>query len=189
MRKFFAFATFLLFVSSSTFAQKDKKIISKVKVPIDSVTHLITYEEVVQAQSLSADAIYNRALSWFRKYFKNPNEVIRKNDQVNRVIVGKPRFKIYNPVDKEGTRTDAGLVQYTITISVREGRLKYEITEFNWRQTSQYAAERWMDTSAPSYTKAYEDYLHQLNDYVKALVADLKDFVPADKTVKDKDNW
>ena len=189
MKKIFALATSLLFVSSFLFAQKEKKTVSKVKVPIDSITHLITYEEVVQAQNLSADAIYNRALSWFRKYFKNPNEVIRKNDMVTHVIVGKPRFKIYNPADKEGTRTDAGLVQFTITVSVKEGRLKYELTEFNWRQTSYYAAERWLDTSAQSYSKVYEDYLRQLDEYVRALIDDLKNFVPATTPVKDKDNW
>src|SRR5690349_24166877 len=139
-----------LLIVSTTFAQKKAS-----PVPVDSITHLITYEEVIQTPNVSADVLYNKALAWFRTYFKSPGEVMLKNDQNEHVIVGKPRFKIYNPADKDGTKSDAGLVQYTITVSAREGRFKYELTEFNWKQNSYYAAEKWMNTKAQSYTAAY----------------------------------
>src|SRR5690349_20333707 len=175
MKKILSLCAILL-IASIAFAQKKPS-----PVPIDSITHLITYEEVVQVPITSADVIYNKALAWFRTYFKSPGEVIRNNDQNEHVIVGKPRFKIYNPADKEGTKSDGGLVQFTITVSAREGRFKYELTEFNWKQNSYYAAEKWMDTKAQSYTTAYADYLKQVDTYAKALIADLKNSMVNEK--------
>jgi len=184
MKKILSFIAALLVVTTA-FAQKK----SSSPVPVDSISHLITYEEVVQVPNQSADVLYNKALSWFRTYFKNPGEVIRKNDITQHVIEGKHRFKIYNPADKEGTKTDAGNVQYTINVSVRDGRFKYELTEFNWKQNSYYASEKWMDKKAQSYTKAYDDYLKQLDDHAKSLIADLKNSVTNEKPVKEKDKW
>ena len=74
-------------------------------------------------------------------------------------ITGKPRFKIYNAPDKTGLKTDAGLVQYTITLAVKEGRFRYELTEFNWKQLSYYPCERWMDTKSQTHLPVYNDYL------------------------------
>jgi hypothetical protein len=182
MKKIFSLCAFLFLIATTTFAQKKS-------APVDSITHLITYEEVVQAPNISTDILYNRALAWFRNYYKNSGEVIRKNDITEHVIVGKPRFKIYNPADKEGTKTDAGLVQYTITVSAKEGRFKYELTEFNWKQNSYYAAERWLDKKALTYTIVYDDYLKQVDEYSRALIADLKNAMINEKPVKDKDNW
>jgi hypothetical protein len=190
MKKILSLCAFLFLISVLSFAQKDKKLVALPKIPVDSLTHLITYEEVVPIKKdLSAEIIYQRALAWFRKYYKNFGEVVRENDMTNHIITGKPRFKIYNPADKEGTKTDAGLVQYTITISAREGRFKYEITGFNWKQTSYYPSERWMDTSASSYAKVYDEYLRQLDEYTRALIADLKSSMTSEKPIKDKDNW
>jgi hypothetical protein len=183
MKKFLSVFALSLF-SIASFAQTKGGAL-----PLDSATHLITYEEVVQMPNVSAEIIHNKVLAWFRQYFKNSGQVIRQNDLMQHVVMGKPRFKIYNPADKEGLKTDAGLVQYTITVSSRDGRFKYELTDFNWKQVSYYPAERWMDTKAATYTKVYADYLKQVEEYSRAVIADLKNTVTSDKPAKDKDNW
>ena len=188
MNKISSLFAFLFLISFAGIAQKK----SSSSLPVDSTTHLITYDEVVQAPNQSADILYNRALAWFRNYYKNSGEVIRKNDIAEHIIVGKPRFKIYNPADpkdKEALKTDAGIVQYTITVSAREGRFKYELTEFNWKQNSYYKAERWMDKKDQMYMKAYDEYLKQVDEYAQALIADLKNSMVNEKPVKDKDKW
>ena len=162
---------------------------SAVQLPVDSITKLITYEGVSQAPNLKAEVLYKRALSWFTSFYKNPSEVIRENDSLKFKITGKPRFKIYNPPDKEGTKTDAGLVQYTITVAAKDGRFKFELTEFNWKQQSYYACERWMDTKSQMYSPAYADYQKQLDLYVNDLIKKLKEAVLTEKPVKNKDNW
>jgi hypothetical protein len=144
---------------------------------------------VIEVQNLKAEILYSRILAWFRTYYKNPTEVIRENDSLKFRVVGKPRFKIFNPADKEGTKTDAGLVQYTLTVAAKDGRFKYEFTAFNWKQASYYPSERWMDTKAQMYTPVYNDYLLQVDTYTKETINSLKNAVTKDKPVKDKDNW
>ena len=186
--KTFSILALSCLMSLSSIAQKNAAPVP-VSLPLDSITHLVTYEKVVPVQGASREVLYKRALEWFNAYYKNPTEVIRENDVEKGRITGKPRFKIYNPADKEGTKTDAGTVQYTITLAVKEGKFKYELTEFNWKQPSYYALERWMDTKAQMYTPVYNHYLTQTDEAVKELIKNLKSAMMSDKPVKDKDNW
>jgi len=176
------------FLSFTGKAQKQPSLPVQ-QLPVDSITKLITYEGVTQTPNIKADVLYKRALKWFNSFYKNPTEAIRENDSLKFKIVGKPRFKIYNLPDKEGTITDGGLIQYTITVAAKDGRFKYELTEFNWKQQSYYACERWMDTKSQMYTPAYAEYLKQLDQYAKDLIKKLNDAMLHEKPVKDKDNW
>ena len=179
----------LLFITVLAVAQKGGQAPAPVSLPVDSITKLITYEGVVQVPGVTKAVLYKRAMDFFQAYYKNPTEVIRDNDSTKGVIVGKPRFRISNPADKTGLKTDAGLVQYTITLSVKEGRFKYELTAFNWKQPSYYAAERWMATTAPGYLPVYNHYLTQTDEYVRETLKTLKPMMTSEKPVKDKDNW
>lgn len=187
MKKIIAFFA-LISVSLLTFAQKGMPI-AVYSVPVDSITKKITYEGVVEVKGLAAGDLYHRFADWFKSYYKNPTEVIRENDSTSFRIVGKPRFRLTNPPDKEGTRTDGGTEQYTITVIAKDGRFKYELTDFNWKQLSAFPSERWLDTKSQSYTVAYNDYLQQTDKYVQDLIASLKKAVTEAKPVKNKDNW
>ncbi len=158
-------------------------------VPVDPITKMITYEGVVEVKGASAKTLYQRTLEWFNTNYKNPSDVIRENDEQGNKIVGKHRYKITNPPDKSGLRGDAGMVQYTITISTRDGRFKYEITEFGWKQASAYACERWLNKTAAGYMNVYNDYLIQTDKEMMDLIASFKDFISTEKQVKDKDSW
>src|ERR1041384_230527 len=162
MKNFLASLTFLVIVASA-FAQKHAGANLTLALPVDSITHLITYEGVVEVKDAKADALYKRALAWFNSHYPNPKEVIRENDSLKYKIVGKPRFKIYNPADKTGLKTDAGLVQYTISVACRDGRFRYEISEFNHKEISYYAVEKWMNTKDQYYSPAMADYLNQID--------------------------
>src|SRR5689334_22200221 len=122
MKKIIAF-TSLLFSAAFLFAQ-DKQSFNTDNMPIDKISKLITYTDVVQVKNVSAGVLYKRALGWFNTFYKNPTDVIRENDSTKGSIVGKSRFKIFNAPDKKekGLRTDAGLIMYTIKVNVREGR-------------------------------------------------------------------
>lgn len=158
-------------------------------VPVDSITNLITYEGVIEVKGHDAATLYNRIVDWLYSYYKNPRDVIRQNDSVTHVAVGKPRVAIFSPPDKDGSKSPAGHIQYTLTIAARDGRFKYELTEFNWKQTSYYPCERWLDTQASSYVPAYNDYLQQLDKISYELINSLKEAVTKEKPVKNKNNW
>lgn len=175
----------LIFVLSFSAKAQKQDPIQAVRVPVDSITKLITYEGVVEVRGEKADVLYKRGMNWFKTFYKNPAEVIRENDSLKFKITGKPRFKISNLPDKEGLRTDGGLVQYTITFAARDGRFKYEITEFNQKQTSYFPCERWIDPKSPGYT----EYLNQLDQYANDLIKNLKNSLLTEKPVKNKDKW
>ncbi len=180
---------FFIAFSFATFAQKKQPVaLPSPQLPIDTITKKITYEEVVEVNGLSAEQLYKRALQWFHTHYKNPTEVIRENDSVKYIIVAKPRFRIYNPPDKEGTKTDAGVVQYSLTVAARDGRFRYEVTDFNWKQISLYPIERWYNTSLPSYTNVYNEYLRQTDTSVQSVFADLKNAMVNAKASK-KEDW
>ena len=163
------------------------------KSPIDEASNLITYAEVMDFKGLPADTLYRRLNSWFKKFYKNPTEVIKSNEADKRTIIGQHKFKIYkpDPAAKKGeTKTvEAGLIDYTISVVCRENRARYEITRFNWKQNSYYPAERWLDAKTPNYDVViFNGYLKQIEDYVKLLGKDLEETLDKAPVVK-KDEW
>lgn len=179
----------LFFVSHLLYGQKKPEPAVAPDMPLDEVTHLITYEGVNTVAGVTAAELYKRMQEWFKTYYKNPTEVIRENDSVKFAMTGKPRFKIQNLPDKNGTRTDAGNVQYTIMVAAKEGRFRYELTEFNWKQASYYPCERWMDTAAPSWNPVYNEYLRQIDSTVEQVITNLQEFLSTAKTEKNRNDW
>ena len=184
-----AVLVFAIAVNADAQKKKDETPQPPPQLPMDELTHKITYEEVVDVPGKSADELYKKMMAWFRTYYKNPGEVIRENDSIKRSVTGKPRFRISNPPDKEGTRSDGGLVQYTITMAAKDGRFKYTLTDFNWKGNSYYACEKWYDTALPSHTGAMDEYLRQTDNYAKTTIADFKNSIINDKPGKNKDDW
>lgn len=159
-------------------------------VSIDSITKLITYQGVVEVPGVNKEELYMRINDWFQTYYKNPKEVIRENDSLKFMITGKPRFRLLSPPNKEGVKIGGNnLAQYTITVAARDGRFRYELTNFNWIQPSYYACEKWMDTKAPSYLAVFNDYLQQLDEKAIEEITSLKSALMKAKSLKDKDKW
>lgn len=170
-------------------AQKPEPV-TPYPVSIDSITKLITYQGVAEVSGVNKEELYLRINEWFHTSYKNPAEVIRENDSLKFIITGKPRFRLLSPPNKEGVKIGGNnLAQYTITVAARDGRFKYELTNFNWIQPSYYASERWLDTNAKSYLPVFNDYLQQLDAQAQKEIKSLKDAVMKAKSVKDKDKW
>jgi hypothetical protein len=180
----------IIFAGSSiiSFAQKDV-VVTPYSVHIDSVTKLISYEGVVEVKNLPAAVLYKKINDWFHSNYENPAEVIRENDSLTFSIIGKPRFRLQNPPDKDGNKVMGGFVQYKISVKAKDGRFRYELTEYNVKQTSYFPCERWLDTKAPSYSSGYNAYLQQLEKYSLETINSLKNAVAKEKAVKDRDNW
>lgn len=159
-------------------------------VSIDSITKLITYQGVVEVPGVNKEELYMRINDWFQTYYKNPKEVIRENDSLKFIITGKPRFRLLSPPNKEGVKIGGNnLAQYTITVAARDGRFRYELTNFNWIQPSYYACEKWLDTKATSYLPVFNDYLQQLDEKAIEEITSLKSALMKAKSLKDKDKW
>jgi uncharacterized protein with TBP-like fold DUF4468 len=176
----------LILVSAAAVANAQE---SSYKFPMNSETKLISYSKVVQADSIDKNELYLRAFNWANTFYKNPTDVIREKDPAGGKIVCKHRFKITNPPNKDGFEKDAGLVMYTLTIQLKDGRYKYDLTEINWKTISYYPVEKWMDTKADGYQKEYDYYLKQTDETAKKVLADLEKGMTISTKKAKKDDW
>ncbi len=162
------------------------------RMPVDDATNLITFTDVVEEPGMSKDTLYNRALRWFKTFYKNPVDAIKNADAAGYKIEGGYRFTIKRPdpgSKKEPVpMVDAGVVNYKINIMCKDSKFKYEITSMSWKQASYYPIERWMDTAAKNYDPNFALYLKQTDEYVKDLIKSLENYIETDP-VKKKDDW
>ncbi len=184
MKQIFIATVALFFTVAGVHAQNQKVA---PKMPMDATTKLITYTDVVEMAG-TKDELYGKALAWCNTYFKNPADVIREKNMEEGSILCKARYKISNPPDKKGFSTDAGVVQYTLKLAFKEGKYKYTITEINWKQTSYYPCEKWMDTTSKQWLPEFDFYLQQVNEQSKAIAKDMEKSMKATAVIK-KDDW
>ena len=108
----------LLLLISFSFAGLSQKPF----VPIDSVTGKITYKEVIQIDSVTKNEAYNAAKVWIAKTFRSAKDVIQNDDKDAGIIVLKPLFQLF--------ATEKGYIHYTLTLLFKDGRYKYELSDF-----------------------------------------------------------
>jgi len=187
MKKQFITLALMVLVSVAFGQKKNQVDLTPPKMPVDQSTKLITYAEVVQQQG-TPEELYNKALNWSKSYFKNAERVIKAKDATNHKLILHPLFKVLNPPDKKGVQTMGGIVTYIMTIECRDGRYKFTINKFAWKQTSFFPCEKWMNTTAGTYQKRFGFFLQQLDKEANKIVADFKKAMAAVPAKKD-DNW
>ncbi len=169
-------------------AQKTKQPITFPDLPTDASTGLYSYTNVEEVAGKSKDELYSNVIAWVNFYFKNPADVLReKNPETGNILI-KARFKIFNEADKKGVVTAAGDVMYSLSIGLKDGKYKYEITKINWQQKSYFPIERWKDTTSPSFNPSYSYYLQETDLKIKEIIASLEKNMKT--IIKDKkDDW
>lgn len=137
-------------------------------LPVDENTQLITYQEVVEEEGNRED-FFIRAVGWINGYYKNPMDVTKTRQAESGLIEGIHRFKIENTAD-DGTKTDAGTIQYAFTLNFKEGRYRYTLTDFVLRQSSKIPVEKWLNDSDPQ----KRSFLKQIDDFAKSWAESFK---------------
>lgn len=153
-------------------------------MPIDEETKLITYKEVVQ-QAGNKQELFNRAIEWINKNYKNPADVTRVRNPETGLIELIHRIELN--YDDKGVTRSAGIVDYTLRIELKEGRYRYTITNFNLKQASRVPIEKWLDKTDKAYTPACDKYLITIDESTRKLIESLKKGMepPAAKKVDD----
>jgi hypothetical protein len=172
MKKILFLSLAVLF-SYTSFAQK-KGEMPKVQIPKFKYNEQneVVYTEVV-ATAGSATDLYLRLQKWFNAYYKNPNEVIKEKKE-NESIVGKGKYRLFDVNAENGSKTPGGILNYTITVSVKEGKYRYEITKVSNQQTSYYGIENWIKENTDGYRFQTANYLVQADEELNKLIKDLK---------------
>ena len=177
-----------LFLTSSAFGQKETP-----NLPIDSLTAKIVYSEVIHVDSLvMKQELFSKAREWFAKAYKSSTNVIQMEDKESGKIVGKALMQVYYK-----NRQD-GYINYTISIQVKNGRYKYEVTDFY--HTGQGGSipdfglcEKMINSSDKyfgiSMQKNYNSCLYQMDKNIKDLISDLKSAMATKPQNLAKDKW
>jgi hypothetical protein len=170
-------------------------------LPIDSLTKKISYSEVIKVDSLESKMeLYSKAREWFAKTYKSSSDVIQMDDRESGKLVGKALMQVYHKA--LGSTFPSGYINYTISIYIKDGRYKYEIT--NFYHTGQYVSggnripdygvcEKMINTTdktmGMSYQKTYNYYLYQMDNNIRDLIADLKKAMATKSTNSNNEDW
>lgn len=143
---------------------------------VDSKTNLFSYSEVVVlTDSASKNELFSRAKSCFAHLFKSSQKVIQNEDKEAGTIIGKGTIKAY--ARALGTNYDGGYVNFTITISCKDNRYKYTLTDFIHEGTGSEMPSGGSlgNTSAFSWTnKQWNLMKTQINDDINSLISSIK---------------
>jgi hypothetical protein len=86
----------------------------------------------------SKDELYSRSKIWFVQTYNSAEAVIHLDDKVKGIIIGKGIFEYKTQTNKFLKRAYAGMIRYTISVYFKDGRYKYEVTDFIHTSTDPY---------------------------------------------------
>jgi len=170
-----------LMLAGFSLKAQDKTLV----MPVDPDTKLITYKEVVTVEGTRGE-LYNRAIEWVNKQYKNPVDATKVRDQASGIIEIIHRIEV-TKVD-QGVTLLAGTVDYSMKLELKDGRYRYIITNFTNKAVSRQPIERWMNKDDSLYQPVYENYLKQVNDYTLNMIAGLKQAMLA-PAAKKEETW
>ena len=162
-------------------------------LPIDQGK--IVFTEVVQCDSaVTSDLIYSSLKEWFIKTYKSANDVLQL-DTPNKLI-GKA-FDVINV--QSGNVLVKQKLHYTITISIKDGKYKYEITDLMFQtypstmipNPPKNAAELYFPNGIVMKDKKgkpvalYADMKTKTLASMNSLISSLKNFVALEKKEED----
>jgi len=83
----------------------------------------------VTVDGASRDQLYDAALAWFTHTFRSSKDVIQVQNRESGTLIGKSLFE-YDPVVFIASGRISGVVRYTLTIEVKDGRYRYTVDSF-----------------------------------------------------------
>ena len=96
---------------------------------VDSVTNLISYVGVVEQEETGSDSLYVRVKRWATNKFAKGGKSIFDLDKRNIKVVINGWMPAYAYGGKY-TKRDIGKYEFKMTVWIKEGRYKYQISNF-----------------------------------------------------------
>ena len=97
-------------------------------LPLDPQTQRIAYEGVVPVPGVGAADLYARAAAWVAKTYTPADTITRQPAQGELLVRGARPTVLYRPFQGVPRPVFAGAVRHTLTIYVKDGRYKYQLT-------------------------------------------------------------
>jgi hypothetical protein len=170
------------------------KFVAAQTFPYDTTQKKIIYSEVVQAPGNTKDVLFDRALRVLKGMYQQVDSKLAVKDKENGKIVLNGFVRIIFH-EKNGLNTTyPDLVKYRFTILFKDGKYKYEITDFIVDHAGvPFHVEKWYEHNKPgdkTFTK--EDRLPEKLEFIQQdiekNIKKFKDGMVSDK-VEQKKDW
>lgn len=135
----------------------------------------VLYTGVVKVDStITKDELYKRAKKWFIDNYKSANDVIQMDDKDAGEIIGKGYFE-----ERFQPAIGAGIdmkIYHIITISIKDGKYKYKITNFTSKGTASGITSEAPLEDHINFDKKnkYTDYYLKIDSKVKGIIASIE---------------
>lgn len=143
--------------------------------PVDSLTGLYSFKQVVKAEHVSKAELYTRGREWFARTFRSADQVLEMEDREAGKLIGKAYSPFRNGAD----------CWYTVIVQVKDGKYKVEITNIYYKAkgsttytTVSITAEKQFSGQAfksdGTMRPAYQQYKEETEKVVYALQQGIK---------------
>jgi hypothetical protein len=154
---------------------------------MDEETKIVSYKGVVELSGVNKDELFARAQNFFKTNYKNYTQVIQNADAQAGKIEGKAQFPTQKTL-KNGVKAQADMVKYSISIMLKDGKYKYEITKINLQAPSYKPIESYFSETDPLRDEHWET-LTQADDYFNTLVGLIKEAMEKPSSTTKKEDW
>lgn len=181
----------------------EKKPYVRIKMPVDTITELITYEEVVIQDESYYDSLYIRAKRWVHTHWGTPHATKKRDKKDNAelytddVLYEKFKAKVTVPLKvryNKFSTAEYGQLQFTITMRFKDGRYKYTISnlvhilpETSDKKDINYVYMEFYMKSERNVVN-YDRYLRAADGSIQNLVKDMRKFMREPIEI-DEDEW
>lgn len=151
-------------------------------LPIDAKTEKITFRKVINTVG-TEDQVYSRIYSEFmNSYYRSPATILQQND--GHTMKGKHQFQLDNG---DPVKSKWPWITYRFTIEVREGRVRYTLTDFMQKTQSNHPCEEWMNKEDPMYQPVWDSYLDQIVEFGEDWGKQFEEKLIPEKVIEEED--
>jgi hypothetical protein len=107
------------------------------KLPVDSITHLVTYQQIANTPGINKADLYSKAREWFAVSFKAANNVLHMDDKENGKLIGRGSFSdIYNMTVNGMTVPVQYIIEFTINVTVKDFKYRIILSDFEFKDSA-----------------------------------------------------
>ena len=179
------FVWIAMLATAPVFSQKEKP--TPPEMPRSDENNQVYYMEVVSMDGVDKMELFKRTRNWVKSYYKNPTAFTEEMDSVNGKIVMKPQFATYR-ILKNDVKAQSAIVRYTLVVSLKDGKFRYEIKDLNLKEASYFPIEKLFNEKDPNMEDNYNT-LKEANETILDLINNLKESMKEPSTKVKKDEW
>ena len=91
---------------------------------------LLEYSEIIEVSNVNKNELFIRGREWFNENFKSAKDVLQITDKESGELSGKGIMEVHYVFKYMGKREFTSNVRFQMSVWVKEGKYKYEITNF-----------------------------------------------------------